>query len=639
MPERKLLQNIRVKLMNSSDNAAQSAVQTPSLGVLWLSSGWWNLASIALLILGAGFIAEPAQANSAAAHLYSASGATSPDSTVPAETVPAEAVQIEGVQAETARSVDEMNLLMPDASAQSASTSLASSAGNVDAALTIPEQIRINTEVTDAETEASGAEASETTAPALFDSVVYSEKTYVINSTQAQITQAGQVDRNVQNFFQETQLSNRLRQILPTELLSEKYVMSTDSSVFSDATPIAQSAPIAVEPSLAAAPNAIAAVPPAAVSPAAMTGAAVSTALTEELPVAVSGGSLLAQTTDSSADATPLESRDVLGVPYIRLQGVYLLQGDESSARARVTGFYAVTPSLGFGAEVDLTTGDAFADSRNEGLNINELYATASLPNLPNLRFVGGLMDLTSYFDRNSFAKDGTLHFFNPVFQTNPALSATAIASRPGLLANWSITDNLEVRAATFSSSRDLDEFELDAFAGEVAFRFGNAIVRGTYVSAQDADSNDGFQEIFQIDRGSGEFGLQTDDREDAFGLNAEVFVPSLNLGLFGRYGRYENRDVDEGGDTFSFGFNLLDLFLPDDRLGLAYGRVLSNDELRRDRDDEVPDVVELFYDIRVARNLRAGVTVQALDQFSETIAGFRVRTEFDASELGRLFR
>jgi hypothetical protein len=40
--------------------------------------------------------------------------------------------------------------------------------------------------------------------------------------------------------------------------------------------------------------------------------------------------------------------------------------------------------------------------------------------------------------------------------------------------------------------------------------------------------------------------------------------------------------------------------------------------------------VIEIFYDVRVTRNLRVGVTFQALDEFSESIAGFRIRTDFD---------
>lgn len=78
---------------------------------------------------------------------------------------------------------------------------------------------------------------------------------------------------------------------------------------------------------------------------------------------------------------------------------------------------------------------------------------------------------------------------------------------------------------------------------------------------------------------------------------------------------------------------------MPYDRLGLAYGQQLSNADLRRDRGDDYPDVWELFYDFRITPNLRAGVTVQSFDQFSETIGGFRIRADFDSSDFGRLFR
>lgn len=339
---------------------------------------------------------------------------------------------------------------------------------------------------------------------------------------------------------------------------------------------------------------------------------------------------LLAQTPDDPDAATSTQASDLIQTPLIHVQGAYLLQDSDSSARARVTGTYALSPHILVGATVDLTTGDAFSDSREEGLNLNELYVAVSPEGLPGLRFTLGLLDLTSYFDRNSFAKDSLTHFFNPVFQTNPALAATGIASRPSVLVTWNATDNLEIKAAGFSSSRNLGELELNGFAGEVGLRFGNLIVRGTYVTDEDAGQEDGFREIFQFPRGDDDFGLLTGDREDAYGLNAEFFVPELNLGLFGRYGHYENRDLDRGGDTVSFGMNLLDLFLPDDRLGLGYGRQLSNNGLRRDDNDKVPDVLELFYDVRLTPNLRMGASLQERNGFSETIFGFRVRADFD---------
>ncbi len=323
--------------------------------------------------------------------------------------------------------------------------------------------------------------------------------------------------------------------------------------------------------------------------------------------------------------------------PSIKLQGVYLYQGDASSARARLSISYPLTPHLLFGATFDLTDGNAFADSQTQGFNVNELYLAASLPELPNLRFVVGQLDLTSYFDRNSFAKDGATHFFNTVFQTNPALSATGIASRPGALVNWTLTDNIDARAAVFSSSRNLGDFSLDGFAGEVGIRYGNAIIRGTYATDRDAGSRDGFREIFQIDRGNGITGTLKGDREEAYGINGELFVPQWKMGLFVRYGRYNNDALNRSAETYSLGMNFLDIFAPDDRLGLAYGRGLSNDTLRRQIGDKLPDVLELFYDFRFLPNLRLGFSIQERNEFSEIVAGVRLKTEFDVTPKGKL--
>jgi hypothetical protein len=350
--------------------------------------------------------------------------------------------------------------------------------------------------------------------------------------------------------------------------------------------------------------------------------------------------SVLAQSgrdADTLRPNRPLLRSTALTPPSLTFQGIYLHQGDETSARARLYGVYPLSPNALVGATLDVTTGNGFTDTPDDGFNVNELYFATSPRDIPNLRFVVGQIDLTSYFDRNSFAKDGASHFFNPIFQTNPALSATGIASRPGALVNFSLTDNIEAKAAVFSSSKGLSDFALDGFAGELGVRYGNLIVRGTYATARDAGSDSGFREIFQLSRGGGQTGLLKGDREQAYGVNAELFIPGLKMGLFGRYGRYNNLDLDEGGDTFSGGITFLDLFSADDRLGLAYGRALSNDGLRRSNGEEVPDALELFYDFKLLSNLRVGFSVQQRNNFSETIAGVRVKTEFDVTPRGRL--
>ena len=310
-------------------------------------------------------------------------------------------------------------------------------------------------------------------------------------------------------------------------------------------------------------------------------------------------------------------------------QGVLFQEGWESSGRLRGTVFYPMSDSLLLGAEADLAFGDAFADRQETKLKLNELYAAYAPKPVPELRFVAGLIDLTSYFDRNSFAKDKTTHFFNSVFETNPALSAVGVDSKPGILINWSPVDAVEFKAASFSSSRDIDDLALDAVAVEAGLRWENVIVRGTYSNALDAGQGDGFEEIFQFDRGEGRFGLKDGDREEAYGVNGELFFPGAQLGLFGRYGHYRNLKLGEGGDTFSFGLNWFDVGRTGARLGLGYGRELSQNDLRRDRGDRRPDVLEVFYDFPVAARTRAAVSLQEREEFSETVLGLRVKTQF----------
>jgi len=354
-------------------------------------------------------------------------------------------------------------------------------------------------------------------------------------------------------------------------------------------------------------------------------------------------GTLQAQSLRDTPQQTPSrlenapQSIDPLA-PTLVFQGVVINQGD-TSARARLSGFYPISPNAMFGGTAEVGTGPDFSEPQAGSFRINELYFTGNLPSYPNLRLTAGLVDLTSYFDRNSFAKDAATQFFNPVFQTNPALSATGIGSRPAVLLNWNVSDNIEAKAAGFSSAQSIGDIALDAFAGELGYRVGNGIIRATYATGRDVERN-GFKEIYGINRGPGETGPRSSDRESSYGINGEYFFPEIKMGVFGRYGRYENTSIGRGGDTYSVGLNFLDLFTRDDRLGFGYGRNLSNDDLRRQTGAKVPDVWEIFYDMRISPILRAAVTLQQRNQFTETVVGFRVKTEFDVTSLlGRVFR
>ncbi len=315
--------------------------------------------------------------------------------------------------------------------------------------------------------------------------------------------------------------------------------------------------------------------------------------------------------------------------PSLKLQTAAIQEGDDFSARARVYGHYFLQPNVAVVGAVDLSTGDAFSDTDSTGLNISELYVIASPPELPGLRGAAGLIELSSFFDRNSFAKDSLTHFINPVFQTNPALATTQLESQPAALVHWRPIDEIILKTAVFSSD-GFDDLDFDAIAAELGVNLGNLIVRGTYVSATDNGDRDGIPESFQINR-NGVFGPQEGDREVSYGVNAEWFIPELNAGLFGRYGHHRNADLDISGDTYSFGVNFLDLFIDDDRFGIGYGRQLSDDGRRQ---GDRPDVLETFYDIRLAPNARAAISWQLRDEFSESVLGLRIRADWDLLEL-----
>ncbi|HEY9880928.1 MAG TPA: hypothetical protein V6D29_20890 [Leptolyngbyaceae cyanobacterium] len=302
---------------------------------------------------------------------------------------------------------------------------------------------------------------------------------------------------------------------------------------------------------------------------------------------------------DDNAPLTPTD---------LTLQGLYVLQGSQSSARARLSGSTFLTPNLLVGGTLDLVSGPNLTS--DDGVQVTELYLATALPGAPGLRFRLGQLDLTSYFDRNSFAKDIGRDFFNPVFNSNPALIAglNFNASHPGGLVQWAINDDLSVAASAFSSAAGISGFSLDGFAGEVAFRTGDLILRGTYLTSRDSQ--------FQ----------GTGDRLNSYGVNAEWFIPSANVGLFGRYGRINNTNTGLATDTYSLGINALDLFMENDRLGLAYGRNLSTASVN----GKTPDVLEVFYDFEALPNIRLGFTFQQLNQFTESIAGFRIRSDLN---------
>ena len=288
-------------------------------------------------------------------------------------------------------------------------------------------------------------------------------------------------------------------------------------------------------------------------------------------------------------------------------EGLYVLQGDSSSARGRVSGSHFLSPNWLIGGALDIVTGPDLTN--DDGVQLTELYLATAIPALPGVQFRLGQLDMTSYFDRNSFAKDISRDFFNSTFHTNPALVAGAnvTASRPGGLVQWLVTDNLNLSAAVFSSSGNFADFALDGLATEVGFRMGDFVLRGTFVTGNGS----------QFDGAKG--------RLSGYGINAEWFIPEVNLGLFGRYGALNSAAGSEG-NNYVIGISAQDLFMQDDRLGLAYGRNLPLNSI----DGLTPDVLELFYDFVALPNLRIGFTLQQRNQLQDSYAGFRIRGGLD---------
>ncbi len=313
--------------------------------------------------------------------------------------------------------------------------------------------------------------------------------------------------------------------------------------------------------------------------------------------------------------------------PQLRLQGLLIGETDaEISARIRLSGLYPINSRTVFGGTLESRVGNIVG---TDYFDIHELFITHALNEARSVRISVGRLDLTSYFDRNSFAKDIATHFFNPAFQTSPALAAAGVGSQPAVLFNWTVNDFIEVKLAGFSSRRPIDDLEPDSFAGEVAFRLSDwGLLRLTYVNSverrQRGDDDDPPRQFNLI-------AAQPGDREQAFGVNLEAFIPDTKLGVFARFGHYDNLDRDRGSaNSYSLGINLLDLWVPRDRLGLGYGTLLSNGDFRRELDRPFPDALELFYDRPLNRFLRIAGSLQLINSFSEVVLGVRLRADFD---------
>ncbi|MEL6247588.1 MAG: hypothetical protein AAFY78_24270 [Cyanobacteria bacterium J06648_16] len=319
------------------------------------------------------------------------------------------------------------------------------------------------------------------------------------------------------------------------------------------------------------------------------------------------------------AAVTALSSEQPLRV---ELQGATLQNGADNTTSGRATVTYSFNEATFLGGTLEATRGTGLVNLDSD-LSLHELYLTRSLIPDSTLTLTAGQLDLTSYFDRNSFAKDGTVHFANPTFQTNPALAAAGLESEPALLASWRPTDHLLTKVAVFSSG-GVNNLSPDGVAAEVGWQSGTAIMRLTYVTGRDAGDNTSFEEAYGLARAGG--ALQSTDREHAVGLNAEWFMPESNVGLFARYGLYYHPALDRAAQTYSVGGSVGDVLVPGDRVGVAYGQALSNSRLR----DARSDVAELFYDRSIAPGLRVGASLQSTDGFSDTQLGLRVRTNTD---------
>lgn len=241
-------------------------------------------------------------------------------------------------------------------------------------------------------------------------------------------------------------------------------------------------------------------------------------------------------------------------------------------------------------------------------VNLREAWIQTRLLD-QRLTLVGGLLDLTNYFDSNAVANDETTQFISDPLVVNPMLGLSSNGA--GLTAIYDANGPFTFKFGVQQSSEDAKSLSEAIYSlGEIGLRarpFG--LLEGNY------------RVWYRRDNSSG-------SSQDGFGLNFDQRV-TQSLSLFARYGE---QDAVRGRDRFiSGGLQLRHglVFNPEDvwGLGLAHIQLEDNSE---------ETLTELYYNLHLAQKLRLSGHLQYANEspiggpsVGYLVAGLRFQASF----------
>jgi len=253
---------------------------------------------------------------------------------------------------------------------------------------------------------------------------------------------------------------------------------------------------------------------------------------------------------------------------------------------ADVVGLSGAPPDGEIGGLTLLNSYTARLVRQNE-LNLREAWIRTELFD-QKLALVGGRLDLTSIFDRNTAANDESSQFISDALVNNPLLGLGSNGT--GLAAIYDPKGPLNFKIGAQQSDPEATNLSQSLYTlAEVGYRARPSMLgEGNY------------RVWYRTDNSSG-------SRATGAGISLDQKLNSV-VTLFGRYGRAE---ADEGHDNFiSAGLQFQNRFVlnPLDYWGVGYARLKL-------ATDEKEDLSELYYNLHLSEKLHLGFHLQYVSE------------------------
>jgi hypothetical protein len=255
--------------------------------------------------------------------------------------------------------------------------------------------------------------------------------------------------------------------------------------------------------------------------------------------------------------------------------------------------------------------GDSFAILAQLYYHLEYPLGTASIAGGRRVELTAGKIDPFGFFDQNAVADDESTAFLDNVFVHNPLLDsggdlgADRYGFAPGLRAAWYDDSEPSVgwgaSVGAFGAGRAAD------FSGSPGRPF---VIVQARMSSKRANGNPmGTFRLYRWSNPQAEDFDGSQSRHVGWGLSADQQVGDT-LSLFGRYGRrIRGHGEFDAALTLGLAVSGAPWGRADDAIGLAGGRLLTDDAYGRAREEETAvspssaeRIVEVFYRIAVSR-------------------------------------